>query len=219
MHFGSTMWRRIDEAKAGSMEAISAILNRYRAPLLDYVRSRGLNDHDAEDVVQEVCLEIIRDDFIRRADQAKGRFRTLLLRVTQHVLASHFRREYAEKRGGGRKALSLEELDETVVPGEDEDRFNQLWVKNLVGMALQRLRSESADLKVPYDRVLEMRFLEGRSGPEIAEKLDCKPHDVENYVYLGKQRLKKYLEELTRELASSEEEEVEETRILGRYGL
>ncbi len=218
MHVSSTMWRRIDEAKAGSREALAALLNKYRPPLLAYVRLRGLSEHDAEDVVQEVCLEIIDDGFLRSADQSKGRFRTLLLRVTQHVLASHLRKELAQKRGGGRKGISLEMAHDIPVPQEEQDRFDQLWVKNMLGMALERLKNDSADLKVPYHEVLSMRFLEGRSGQEIADKLQCKPHDVENYVYQGKQRLRRYLRQLTREASSSEEEHDEETRLLGRLG-
>src|SRR5262245_31872417 len=88
MQFNSTVWRRIDDARSGSREALESLLANYRAPLLDYLRSKGVSEHDAEDVVQEVCIEISQDEFLKRADRAKGRFRTLLLRVTQYVLAS-----------------------------------------------------------------------------------------------------------------------------------
>ena len=57
MSFDSTIWRRIDDARQGSREALDTLLATYRPPLLNYLRARGLSDADAEDVVQDVCLD------------------------------------------------------------------------------------------------------------------------------------------------------------------
>lgn len=219
MRFDTTMWRRIDEAKAGSREALDAILRNYRAPLLDYLKARGVPEHDAEDIVQQVSIEISGEDFLRSADQAKGRFRTLLLRVTQYVLTTDLRKRLAHKRGGGQGTVSLEEIHDVVVSPDEEEAFNGLWVRSLLGRALDRLRTESEGRKIPYHEVLAMKFLEEKSTQEIADRLGCKPHDVENYVYQGKERLRKTLHDLAQENSSSPEEHAEETRLFVRYGL
>lgn len=211
------MWTLIGRAKAGSREAMETLLAQYRPPILQYLLGRGLSEHDAEDIAQEVFLEIARDGFLRGADRAKGRFRTLLLRVTQHVSASSFRKKYSAKRAGDRTALCLEDLEDLPAAEEDEDRFNELWARHLIRLGMERLRKATAHLKLPYHEVLRKRFLEGRSNGEIAESFGCTPRDVEVYLYHGKQRLKKHLLDLTREYSSTAEELDEETKLLKRH--
>jgi RNA polymerase sigma-70 factor (ECF subfamily) len=218
MSFDSTIWRRIDDARQGSREALDTLLATYRPPLLNYLRARGLSDADAEDVVQDVCLEICQDDFLKRADRSKGRFRTLLLRVTRYVLSSNFRKLSREKRGGGRRAIPLDELRDVQVPEGEEQQFNEIWVRNLLAKALDQLRADSEGKKVPYHEVLSMKFLEGISNQDIAERLGCKIHDVDNHLYLGKERLRKHLRQMVRDLCSSPEEHEEETHLLVRFG-
>lgn len=214
MEFQTTMWTSIGRAKAGSKESLERLLSRYQAPILAYLRGRGLSEHDAEDVSQEVLVQLSRETFLERADKAKGRFRTLVLRVTRNVFASHARWISSLKRGGGRPALSLDDVFEEPAPETDEARFHELWARNLLQIALDRLGRDAARLKVPYRDVLVMRHFEGKQNPEIAEKLGCKPHDVENYLYLGKQRLRKYLMDLAREYSSSPEEYADEVEFL-----
>jgi len=217
MTFQSTMWTLIGQAKDGSRAAMEKLFTRYRSPILQYLRGRGLSDHDAEDVAQEVFLEISQDAFLQSADRTKGKFRTLLLRVTQHVLASSFRKKYSAKRGGDRTALSVEDLEEVPATRQEEDRFNEIWARHLIQMGMERLQRDAMRLKVPYYEVMKMRFLEGKSNAEIADKLRCKAHDVENYLYHGKQRLKKVLLDFAREYCSTAEEHTEETELLKRY--
>jgi RNA polymerase sigma-70 factor (ECF subfamily) len=219
MRFDTTMWRRIDEAKAGSREALETILRTYRGPLLDYLRSRGISEHDAEDIVQQVSIEICHEEFLKKADRSKGRFRTLLLRVTQYVLTSDLRKQLSQKRGGGRSSVSLEKVQEIAVSPQEEEAFNRHWARRMLEAALGRLKERSSGLKVPYHEVLALKFLEEKSIQEIAERLRCKPHDVENYIYQGKERLRGVLHELTQEMCSSEDEHEEETRLFVRYGL
>lgn len=215
MEFQSTFWTVIGQAKAGSRPALDTLLRRYRAPILEYLRFRGLSEHDAEDLVQEVFLEISEEKFLARADRSQGRFRSLLLRVTDHVLASHFRKQYRLKRGSGKKALPLESAAGEAAP--DEDQFNGLWARNLIRIALDKLRRESSRMKVAYHEVLLLRFVDGLSYQEIAERLNFKPHDVDNYLYYGKKLLKGYLVDLAREYASSPDEHAEEIALLQRF--
>lgn len=211
------MWTVIGQAKTGSRDALESLLSRYRTPLLAYLRHRGLSDHDAEDLVQEVFIQICADGFLAKADRAKGKFRTLLLRVTQHLMSSEFRKQYSQKRGSGKRALSIEEIPEGADPEVEDNQFNELWTKNLLRLALEKLQRETARLKVPYHQVLLLRYLEGRSPSEIARTIGCKTHDVDNYLYHGKQRLRRHLAEIAREYCSSEQEHEGEVEMLRRY--
>lgn len=217
MEFQTTMWSTIARARDGSPAALGKVLSNYRSPILDYLRLKGLSEDDAEDVAQEVLLQICQDGFLDRADRSKGRFRTLLLRVTQHVLSSEFRKRYARKRGGNRPVVSIEEMQDAAVAPDDEEKFNTAWARSLIHRALERLKKEEGRLQTPYHRALVGRFLDGRPYKEIAAELECREVDVANYVYLGKQRLKKHLDDLTSEYSSSPEEFESETAILRKY--
>lgn len=215
MAFESTMWTAIGQAKGGSSEALQRILERYRPPLLDYLRGCRLSEADAEDVVQDVFLEMTKKDFLARADRTKGKFRSLLIRVTRNVLASGFRKQYTLKRGGRRKAVSLDDIAEA--PAPEMERFNQLWVRNLIRLGLDRLHRESSRWKVPYPEVLSWKYLEDLSYDQIAAKLGCEPKDVDNYCYHGRQLLKRHLIELAQEYSSSPDEHSEEIELLKRF--
>lgn len=217
MRFQSTMWTVIGLARDGSREALEKLLVRYREPLLAYLRGRGVSEHDAEDLAQEVFLQISSEEFLKKADRAKGRFRTLLLRVTQHLLSSGLRKHYSLKRGGGCKRLSIEDLPEGADPPVADDSFDGLWARNLLRLALEKLEAETSRLKVPYHRALVLRYVEGRSPPDIAARLGCKTHDVDNYLYQGKRRLRRHIEALAGEYCSSHEELGEEVEMLRKH--
>jgi RNA polymerase sigma factor (sigma-70 family) len=217
MPFQTTMWSAIARARAGSRADLEELLSRYRAPIFEYVRHKGLSEADAEDITQEVFVQICEERFLERADRSKGLFRTLLLRVTQHVLSSEFRRRYAQKRGGNRPAVSIEEIQDIAVAAEDEERFNMGWARHLLLRALERLKKEGERLKAPYHRALVRRLLEDASYKEIAAEFGCKEADLANYVYLGKQRLRKHLDDLTSEYAASPEEFEAESAIVKNF--
>jgi len=215
--FSTTMWTQIGQAQAGSREALEAILSKYRAPVFEYLKRHGLSEADADDIVQEVFLQVCREEFLVRADRDKGKFRTLLMRVTQHVLASDFRKKFSQKRGGRKRLHSLEQALEVPVPAPEESRFNEIWAKSIVQMGLERLRRDGSRLNLAYHDALVLRYFEHQSQREIATKLGCAEHDVENYLRYGKERLKRILRELTQEYCSSESEHVEELEFLQRY--
>jgi hypothetical protein len=57
-----------------------------RPAVLDFLRSRGYGAEDAEDLTQEVFKTLLESDLLSRADQAKGRFRCLVIGLVRNVL-------------------------------------------------------------------------------------------------------------------------------------
>jgi DNA-directed RNA polymerase specialized sigma24 family protein len=140
------------------------------------------------------------------------------MRVTQHVLVSERRRRSSQKRGGRQRLVSLEEVLETPVTSQEEDQFNEAWAQAIIREGLQRLRRDTARMKLAYHDALVLRYFEHRSQSEIAARLACTEHDVENYLRYGKERLRRILRDLTQEYCSSETEHFEELKLLQRYG-
>ena len=114
----------------------------YRLPVLRYIERKGFSGSDAEDLCQEVFLRILSSQVLARADQALGRFRSLVLAITRHVLL------HARERSG-REPGRIPDLPE--VPQQDGDpEFDAAWILHLSERAMRRL--EDADS--PYYDVL-----------------------------------------------------------------
>lgn len=193
--FPDTRWSRILKARAdGFREAIDYVAHAYREPILGYLRRRGLPPQDAEDLAQEVFVQLSNEALLQGADRSKGRFRTLLLRITQHVVTGHFRGEHAEKRGGGRLRVPIDTLLASVPDKEAPDPdFDREWAHHIVRRAMDRLREECEIRSKPYHEVLRLNLSEGLPYPRIAERLGKTEHDVAYYVRQAKARLKRLI--------------------------
>lgn len=80
--FPSTSWTLIERVKSGdaatAAEALAEICSGYRYPLYCYLRRRGLDHHDAEDVLHDFLARFLRHGSFEAADEAKGRLRGYL---------------------------------------------------------------------------------------------------------------------------------------------
>jgi RNA polymerase sigma-70 factor (ECF subfamily) len=194
--FPSSIWTRIIEFKKDPDQVKDQIVRRYRHPVYEFVRRQGVSHEDAEDLVQEVFARISRDEFLAKADRRRGKFRSLLLAVTRHVIASFRRYELAAQRDR-RKEVPIEDLEvPQSVPPDGE--FDRLWVRNLVQGAMERLKGD------PALSALRLQ-LEGKSYQEIAKALGKRETDVTNHIHRAKQRIKAEVENMIREYCGEAE--------------
>src|SRR5262245_60177151 len=78
-------------------ESWQEFVRLYEPLLLSYIRSRGPNEADARDVVQEVFITLLRALPTVQLDHDRGRFRTWLWQVTMNALADWGRRQKSRK--------------------------------------------------------------------------------------------------------------------------
>ena len=130
-------------------EALATLCGIYWLPLYAYVRRRGHSIDDAQDLTQEFFVHLLDNQALRVADRERGRFRSFLLASMKHFLAKQWRRDAAQKRGGGRAPISLDFDDgETRYrrePSHDatpDKLFERQWALMLLARALATLRAE-----------------------------------------------------------------------------
>jgi len=215
MDFPSTIWTVLRSAKDDPQGTRDIIIRQYWEPVRRYAQLHGLSLDDAEDLAQNVFLQICRDGFLEKADRTKGRFRGLLVAVTENLLKMWWRGEYSRKRRG--QALVDENLAEAPEVKPVDDRFNRLWAENIVRGALDRFRAASDQAALPYCRAIEAFFLENRSYTEIARELDTHEGAVKNYIFRGKAKLGELIRGAIAEYCGSREEFDEEVRDLQRF--
>jgi RNA polymerase sigma-70 factor (ECF subfamily) len=152
--FATTHWSVVRNAAAAnsveSMAALDRLCRQYWRPLYYFVRRRGYQEEDAQDLTQGFFARFLEKQSIAAADRDRGRFRTFLLTSMEHYLANEWDRAHRQKRGGDRRFLSLEEAASAeagyqLLPGDaaTPDRlYDRRWAQGLLEVVLRRLRAE-----------------------------------------------------------------------------
>jgi RNA polymerase sigma factor (TIGR02999 family) len=118
-------------------------------------------------LVHEAVLRLFRPGALAGA-QGRGQFLAAAARAMRRVLVDHARQRAADKRGGGRERLPLDEVLDYFA----EQRLDLLAVHD----ALDRL----AELHDRQAQVVELRFFGGFTVEEIAEQLGVSVSTVES---------------------------------------
>ena len=135
--FPTTIWTRISEAGAEDESALEDFAVRYRPAVLEFIQRRGFTGTAADDLCQEVFLRVLRGGVLAKADQSRGRFRSLLLTVTTRVIQDRFRK---------RREAPTEDLE----PATRQPDFDRSWALHLTERAMAELREQGS----PYYDVL-----------------------------------------------------------------
>src|SRR5215475_3529936 len=123
--FETTIWTTIRKAGRRDAASLEEFAARYRPAVLAFIRHKGFAEADAEDLCQDVFVRILSGDVLAKADAAKGRFRSLVLSVTVHVLQDRWR-----------KKAELPKVGEAVT---QDPEFDRAWVVHLAERAMERM--------------------------------------------------------------------------------
>lgn len=195
--FRTTLWSRLDAAARGSENALDDFARTYRPPLVSFIRGRGYKE-DAEDIAQEVFIQLLSKELLARGDASKGRFRNYLIGVTLHVISGRRRRKDAAKRGG---KLQHVPLDLAPPPAEVSQEFERIWLRELIDRALKKV----AELSEDSARVLTLA-IEGRTPTEIGEELGKSPNAARVSLHRARARLAEAIRDEVAAYCSTQEE-------------
>jgi RNA polymerase sigma-70 factor (ECF subfamily) len=150
--FTTTHWTVVRQATGDSPLATAALETLARAywyPLYAFVRRNGHSPHDAQDLTQAFFARLLEHGYLQNADRNQGRFRTFLLSSVKNFLNNEWKREIRKKRGGGQKALSLNDdtaetrfAAEAFIEQPPDSVYDRGWAATLLERALTSLRSE-----------------------------------------------------------------------------
>jgi len=208
--FNTTHWSVVlalsqgDSARA--REAMASLCRTYWYPLYAYVRRRGYSAPDAQDLTQAFFARLLAHDSLANATPKLGRFRTFILTAMQRFLASEWKQEHAQKRGGGQELLSLdwvaaaERFDlEPATHASPDKLFEKQWAVTLLDDVLKRLEKEyQNDNKTKLFAALKQTLLGQRESQPYAE-LAGRLGLSEGAIKVAVHRLRKRYRELVRE--------------------
>ncbi len=180
---------QIAAARAGDADAFSRLVQDNQDRIYSSILRQVRDEHKAADLCQETFVQAWRaiDTYEDRA-----RFSTWLYRIAMNLIASHYRHEHAQKRGGdnSRASLDAEGMPE---PGAGERAPDEQVAAEDIGV---QVRAAIDELEDEYRQVVLMRDLQDMSYEEIAELLEIPPGTVRSRLHRGRERLKEKLKHL-----------------------
>jgi len=226
--FPSTLWTLVLQAKTpespGRREALERLIAAYWKPLYGFVRRKGNSIEASKDLIQGFFSELLAKDFLKYLDRDRGKFRTFLLAALEHYLADEYDRSQAQKRGGGRLALSLdygeaeEGLGATIAAPADSS-FKRDWAVQVMSQAMEAVRTSfqnsgrTAEFEA-FRAYLTSTRPDGASYEELARSLGLTVDDVRNRVRATRQRYREAILEIIRSYTDSPEKAQEELQDL-----
>jgi RNA polymerase sigma-70 factor (ECF subfamily) len=179
--FATTHWSVVLAAgepnSTQAAQALEKLCRTYWYPIYAYLRRRGWGEPDAQDLTQGFFAQLLERRSIQAVEREKGKFRSFLLASLNYYVADERDRANAQKRGGGREALSLDvqeaEQRYRLEPADQrspEKIFELRWAMTLLDQVLARLAAEfSAAGKPELFNRLKPYLVEGSGEKTYAE--------------------------------------------------
>ena len=187
----------LTRARSGDSQAVGLLLEQYR-PYLRVLAQRHLDGPlgvrlDASDLVQQTCLSAIRA--IANFDGVdEAAFVAWLRTIHENNIRTAVRDHLlAEKRAAGREVSPADEeaIDRSLAQARESSPSQRL----MHGESTVRLAAALQQLPDDQREAVRLRYLEGRSLAEIAERLDRSVVAAAGLVKRGLIHLRKVLKD------------------------
>ncbi len=169
----------------------------YEPLLMAYVRSKGLQEHDAHDVVQDVFTKLHKKMPDFELDRSRGRFRTWLWQVTCHAIADwgRSRKRQAREEDAWRQRWGDQPPAADAQPDEE---WSDSYRKRVLEFVLARVRDASQPRTWAC---FEQHVLRSRGSEAVAAELGMTANAVKVNAsrVLGRvrQQCAEYMEDLS----------------------
>lgn len=228
--FRTTNWTLVFRARQNPAD-LEQLLRLYWSPVYAYVRRRGNNPADAEDVTQSFLMDVLlKRDLIGRADEARGKFRVFLMAALKNFLIDTSRRRNAVSKGPGTAFLPTDPSElRSAEPAADDDparSFDRQWATSVFQAALNRTcDSCNRDGMERHWRVFDARVLCPKIYGCEAAPVDglilelgvANAQEIHDMVQTVKRRIKRAIEEVIAETVSNPSEIDDEIKEVRRF--
>jgi DNA-directed RNA polymerase specialized sigma24 family protein len=147
--FHTTRWTRVCLAKADSEDgrrALADLCEAYYEPVVAYLRSVFRDADAAREMSHAFFAEMLGGGTIHTAERGRGRFRSYLLGAVKHFVGHQQEAARRLKRGGGMKAVSLDNEEAPDVADvkqlSPDAEFDRQWAMTVITRGMEALREE-----------------------------------------------------------------------------
>ncbi len=227
--FATTRWSMVllagQSVSSESTAALERLCRAYWQPVCAFARRKGWSEEDAKDLTQQFFSHLLSRNSFGGLDPARGKFRSFLLAAFTHFLANQYDRSKAQKRGGGQRIFSLEEVFDDgggALPAArtptPEAALDLCWAQKILAAALQELKRELVAANKAAQFTELKPFLTANAGASeyaaVAEKLGLEAASIPVRVHRLRQRYRELVREEVAQTVATPVELEEEMRHL-----
>lgn len=149
-----THWSHIFQAQETRGDAArNDLLVRYHEAVLRYLRAELRDEHAAGQLFSDFAVRVLEtDNFLKRADPDRGRFRDYLKAVLRRMVIDHYRARGRDQKRHAPLAPegSHEPAAEPDATPEEDVRFTECWRQELINQAWKALEQTERQTGQPY---------------------------------------------------------------------
>lgn len=147
--FLTTQWSLIAHIREGEdrdQTRVGFLIEQYWKPVYCFLRRKGYENESAKDLTQAFFHEVVlNQSLVKRADQARGRFRTFLLHALIQFISKQNLKDRAKKRIPREKLAYLDQavaldLPDSLSEAPLEASFHHAWLSALLERVLEVVR-------------------------------------------------------------------------------
>lgn len=190
LKYPTTSKTLLDRIASGDEISWDEFYRRYKKIVLGVAKFKGLQEQDANDVLQAVMLEFFKQSKTFKFDPDIARFRTYFGRIVHAKIVDHYRaKERRQKLTENVTAAVGEETAASAKESGEDLVFMTEWRKSILRDAFEKLRE-----RVEPDtwQAYEMYAIQNRPVEKVAAYLDY----TVNQVYQAKKRCTAMLREI-----------------------
>lgn len=157
----------IHKAQSGDSDALAELFSAYKSRLFGYFFRATGNRHDADDLLSEVALRLVRT-LSRYRHQ--GRFEPWLFRMAANLVRDRIRRK---KTRPNLASLSATDEDGNSMAQRVEGAIPAVDANMLAGESREELQAALSQLDDTTREMILLRHFADMSFKEIAQQFDC----------------------------------------------
>ncbi len=177
-------------------------------------------------MTQAFFARFLEKQYLRSVDASLGKFRTFLLTSMTHFIANEADKARAQRRGGNRSVLSLDEAAaearyeiETADHETPERVYERRWVQTVMGLVLDRLAAETGEQRFEVLKGFMLGEKREMSYEEAARSLGMSVPAVTSAIHRLRGRFRALLyEEIANTVGNPQEVESEIRYLLSVLG-
>ena len=227
--FTTTHWSMVlaagDSSSPKHREALSTLCQQYWFPLYAYLRRRGNDRHQAEDLTQAFFVQMLDKHRLRGIRTKSGKFRSFLLASLKNFVANEIDRVRTQKRGGSHTILSLDfgnaerqYISEPTHQMSPEKLFEKSWALTVLEHTMNELKAEftkSNKLRLfGHLRIYLTAETDTIPYHDVAKQLKMTEGAVKMAVYRLRTRYRELLREKVAQTVATQEQIEEEIRYM-----
>ncbi|MBS2028391.1 MAG: RNA polymerase sigma factor [Deltaproteobacteria bacterium] len=166
----------ISRAAKGEREMLAELYRRYRGEAMRFIRHAVRHTHDADDILQEVFVEVSRS---LRKFEGRAAFTTWLHRVCVRTAVRHMKRRYRQVGEADEPTLRPELPDPSATPHEGAETQERA----------RRVQAMIEKIAPKKRMVLVLHDLEGVSPKEISKLVGAPVLTVRTRLFYARKEL------------------------------